>query len=73
MEARLQKGIFQFEASSLVYRESFRTARVIERDPVSNNNNNNNDKLGNSSVGRDHLSWFRQAAQPSLEPPLPHL
>jgi hypothetical protein len=37
------RQISEFEAS-LVYKVSSRTARAIQRNPVSNNNNNNNNK-----------------------------
>jgi hypothetical protein len=37
------RQISEFEAS-LLYKVSSRTARVIQRNPVSKNNNNNNNK-----------------------------
>jgi hypothetical protein len=42
------RQISEFEAS-LVYKVSSRTARVIQRNPVSKNNNNNNKKKTNQT------------------------
>jgi hypothetical protein len=40
----------EFEAS-LVYKVSSRTAKAIQRNPVSNNNNNNNKKNITTNIG----------------------
>jgi hypothetical protein len=46
------RQISEFEAS-LVYKVSSRTARVIQKNPVSKNNNNNNNKKKKEKQNRN--------------------
>jgi hypothetical protein len=49
--------------TSLVYKVSSRTARAIQRNPVSEKNNNNNNKKKNKKKNEDQVTELHSSVQ----------